>query len=106
MAERRFLTASDFQRKPKPMPHATLTPCPEHATARTERKVIGQDGTDKDNARFVDIMGCWRCWEINPDTSMTRLMDLFDVPAEDQAEVIAYIRQEKLEAQKRSGRMP
>lgn len=104
MSNRRFLTKADFARKPEPMPHATLRPCHEHAGARTERKVIGKDGTDTDNARFVDIMGCWRCWEINPDTSMTRLMDLFDIPTEDQAEVIAYIRQEKLNAQKRSGK--
>ena len=101
--QRRRLTKADFNRKPEPMPHATLMACPEHATARTVRKVIGQDGTDADNERFVNILACWRCWEINPETSMTRIMDLLDFTADAQAEVVAFIRQDKLNSQKRSG---
>ena len=99
--QRRLLTSADFQRPAQPRPHATVTPCHEHATRQTEQKVIGMDGTAEDNQRFVDIMACWRCWEINPESSMIRLLELFEVPVEDQAEVIAYIREQKIAAQKR-----
>lgn len=99
--KRRRLTPADFQRPPEARPHATVVPCHEHATSRTERKIIGKDGADEDNSRFVDIMACWRCWEMNPESAMLRLLELFEIPLEDQAEIFAYHREQKLAAQQR-----